>query len=128
MNTLKYEGGTKAAWQAMLATAGSDPQKIRKAKDALSWFDEQEQAVVVARDERRFQAQLDETKRHGCWTRLFAGFAVLLSAGSLVVAILALNKPPQKIVIQTPAPLSVPVASLPQMTNSAPATPAQKKP
>ena len=92
------------------------------------WFDAEEKKARFEAEERRFQTQLDETKRHGLLTRRIAGLALLVSAASVGVAIVALNKPPQPSP-QAPATLSpVPSASVPQTTNSAPAIPATAAP
>jgi hypothetical protein len=79
------------------------------------------QLSEVRKQGDRAQAQLDESKIHGWWTRRIAGLALLASAVSVGVAILALFKQPPKPSPQAPATLSsVPAASVPQTINSVP--------
>jgi hypothetical protein len=125
MNTLKYDGGTKAEWLAMLASAGSDPQKIRKAHEALLWFSGQEQAEIVAGDERRFQSQLSETRKQ---FRIAQGIAFLAVVISILVWIFPRaareTSPTNSEVSQTPqSPITnTPTILLPVLTNSSTTT------
>ena len=81
-------------------------------------FDQGVRQEADAKQEARFQAQLEETRRQGLLTRLVAAGALVVSASSLVVAILALSRHSLPVPQQS-APILQPVAPVsPRPTNS----------
>jgi hypothetical protein len=129
MSEKLYKGKTHAEWLTFQGKGGKlgCPSEL-ELHEAFLWFEAEDKKTRFEAEERRFQTQLDAAKRHGWWTRLIAGLAAALSAGSLVVAILALNKQPQPFVQSPPTLSPVPVLPLPQTTNSVPAIPAKATP
>jgi hypothetical protein len=123
MSETTYKGRTHADWLMFQGKGGKlgCPSEAEIC-EALLWYDAEDKRARFEAEERRFQTQLNEAKRHGWWTRLIAGVAATLSAGSLVVAIVALNKQPLPSPQAPPTLSPVPVLPLPQTTNSVPAS------
>jgi hypothetical protein len=112
MSEKTYKGHTQAEWLAWHGKGGKlgcpSEQEIHEAD---LYFAEQEKLARQEIEERRFQTQLDETRQQGSRTRLIAWLALLVSAGSVVVAICALS--------------SRSAPSAPQTTNAVPSTSAK---
>ena len=104
MREKQYKGKTRAEW---IVTKGMKPignfaaASQTDIEEALQWFEEQDRADRFQTEERRFRQ-----------TRQIAILALLVSAGSLAVAIVALcirssHSPPSSVL----TPLSSPTVS-----------------
>lgn len=122
MTEKTFEGKTHAEWIALRGNRGPYIAISQaKVEEAILWFEEQNKKSSQDIEERRFQTQLDESRRQAWWTRLIAVIAVAISAGSLVVAILAFLRPSpsQSQTAQILQPASI---VSPQTTSAVPAT------
>jgi hypothetical protein len=125
MDEKEFEGKTRAEWLVFENKVGGSRLGCPSDTDiqrAILWFESEDKKPQIERDERRFQAQLDETKRQGSLTRLIAWLALVVSAASVIVAICALvsrSAPPQQ--HSAPTPQQMP-PSVSQTTNALPAT------
>ena len=75
-----FEGKTQAEWLALRSKAdkpiGFFPFPETEIQRALLWFEEKDKKARIEIEERRFQTQLNETRRQGSATRRIAWFAL----------------------------------------------------
>src|SRR6266436_6610483 len=88
MNDETVEGKTRAEWIALRGKGdgyyGPPEKDIQR---AILWFEEKDKKNSAEKEDRRFQAQLDESRRQGSLTRRIASGAVAVSVIGVLVHI-----------------------------------------
>ena len=109
MDELKYNGRTRSEWLALKDTNGGNWVGVSQEKvhQALLWFENEDKKSHQETEERRFQTQLDESRRQGSATRRIAYFAVGVSVISVLAGIWMHFHP----IAVAPATTSSPIAS-----------------
>ena len=112
MSEKLFEGKTQAQWILLRSPSRDLDWKFAvsqlKVQEALLWFSEQDSAARIAREDSRFRL-----------TCLFAGLALVVSASSLFVSILALKRPPHIATMQPQALAPTSTAAIQTATNAA---------
>jgi hypothetical protein len=98
-------------------------KKLKEDSDRKEDVRQKLETQKIEREDSRFQIQFDETRRQNCWTRCLSVGALLVSVGSLVVAICALSsRKTQSPQPELPIPQPAPTVFLP-VTNATPSNP-----